>query len=96
MFHEYFFHTGGWVSLESFDPFQELYCFNQCLLDSAFTRTYHVYIGNGDIDTLEVYFAERTERYHLFFNGVDGAPPEETIGTTANSNLVSKETGIAD
>ena len=67
--------------MEQFSPFDEITCFNQCSLDSAFTRTYYVYIGNGDTDTLEVVFEAYTKREAPFYNGVSGGefgytPPE--------------------
>ncbi|MEQ9303268.1 MAG: hypothetical protein RJQ14_05075, partial [Marinoscillum sp.] len=67
--HEAFQYSDGWYSIEGFSPFHEISCFNQCISDSAFTRTYYVYVGNGDTDTMEVYFAERSEEPEAFYNG---------------------------
>lgn len=59
----------GWYSIEYFSPFDELYCFNMCTNDSSFTRTYYMYLGNGDMDTIEIYFPARTNPYKVLFNG---------------------------
>ncbi len=77
MSHKTYQMVDGWVELSYFNPFQEITCFNQCLLDSAFTRTYYVYIGNDDLDTLEVYFPERAQNYTIFYNGVSGEVPDD-------------------
>ena len=49
--------SDGWVVIADLNPFAEITCFNQCLSDSAFTRTYYMYIGNGDTDTIDVFFS---------------------------------------
>ncbi|MEO9473936.1 MAG: hypothetical protein ABJG41_00310 [Cyclobacteriaceae bacterium] len=76
MYHEVNFWVENW-GVVYFNPFHELHCFDLCKLDSAFTRTYYLYLGTEDIDTIEAYFAERTARYHLFFNGVSGEVPSD-------------------
>ncbi len=69
--------SDGWYTIESFSPFEELYCFNQCKLDSAFTRTYFVYLGNGDTDTMEVYFPAHSEKEEVFYNGLNANIPDD-------------------
>ncbi len=75
MYHNPFKYTDGWYIIEWFNPFQEIKCFNQCISDSAFTRTYYIYIGNGDTDTMEVYFPTRSPGPEVFFNGSDARVP---------------------
>ena len=72
MHHRPYSYSDGWYTIEEFSPFQEMYCFNQCKLDSSFTRTYYLYVGNGDTDTLEVFYQSRSEREDTFYNGVSG------------------------
>ena len=76
MYHEIFAFSDGWYTVQNFSVFQEITCFNQCQLDSAFTRTYHVYIGNGDTDTLEVHFPVRSDNYTTYYNGISGELPD--------------------
>lgn len=76
MNHEIFVSVDGWHSVYRFWVFEEISCFNQCLLDSAFTRTYYVYLGNDDTDTMEVYFPERSDHFTTFYNGLSGEFPE--------------------
>jgi hypothetical protein len=76
---------GRWA-VERFNPFQEISCFNQCLLDSAFTRTYYLYIGNGTTDTMEFFFPVRSPGPNAFLNGVSGRiqpdfPKDQSIRT---------------
>lgn len=59
----------GWYTIDRFSPFDELYCFNMCTNDSSFTRTYYMYLGNGDMDTIEAYFPARTNPYKVLYNG---------------------------
>lgn len=80
--HEVFQFSDGWYTIDGFSPFHEITCFNQCISDSAFTRTYYVYIGNGDTDTMEVYFAERSEEPEAFYNGRSGEVPEDRADST--------------
>lgn len=75
MYHKVFF-WNDWNTVEGFGPFQELYCFNQCKLDSAFTRTYFMYLGCTDTDTIEAVFPEHAPTFTLFFNGLDGTIPK--------------------
>ncbi|MBR09561.1 MAG: hypothetical protein CMP48_17985 [Rickettsiales bacterium] len=77
MYHEIFAFSDGWYTVQNFSVFQEITCFNQCQLDSAFTRTYHVYIGNGDTDTLEVHFPVRSDNYTTYYNEVSGELPND-------------------
>ena len=69
--------SDGWYTIEDLDPFREITCFNQCLSDSAFTRTYYMYIGNGDTDTIDVFFPERSGGPEVFFNGDSGEVPDD-------------------
>jgi hypothetical protein len=60
-------------------PYQELNCFNQCIIDSAFSRFYYLYIGNNDWDTIEVHFPAKTERatvMEVYYNKAEGFVPE--------------------
>mgnify|MGYP006999192629 CR=1 FL=1 len=62
-----------------FSPYQELNCFNQCTLDSAFSRSYYIYTGNQDWDTLEIHFPAKTEYatvMEVTFNNMDARVPE--------------------
>lgn len=77
MFYKVFTFSSGWTVVTAFSPFQEIYCFNQCLLDSAFTRTYYLYLGNQDTDTLEVHFPVRSAWYTTTYNGLSGEVPED-------------------
>jgi len=66
--------------ISRFNPFQEITCFNQCLSDSAFSRYYYLYVGNGDMDTIEVHFPanqEYTTIYEFYFNGESGNIPDD-------------------
>jgi len=68
-----------WWVIDGFTPYQELHCFNQCTLDSAFSRFYYIYIGNEDWDTLEVHFPARTKfatYLEVYFNGFDATEPK--------------------
>ena len=68
----------GWNTIDSFNPFDEYYCFNQCLLDSVITVDYYLYTGREDIDTITVYFKPHSEKYYLLFNGKDARIPEDS------------------
>lgn len=89
MHQEAFQYSDGWYSIEGFSPFHEITCFNQCISDSAFTRTYYVYIGNGDTDTMEVYFAERSEEPEAFYNGRSGEVPLDILPDSLGSGRTS-------
>ena len=74
--------ANGWNIFETFGPFQELHCFNQCRLDSAFTRTYYMYLGNGDTDTIEAQFALNEPHPVLYYNGEDATTPDSRVSIT--------------
>jgi hypothetical protein len=79
MFFDIRTHSNGWISFETFGPFQEIHCFNQCLLDSAFALTYYMYLGNGDTDTIEARFALNEPDPVLYYNGKDATRPNDAI-----------------
>lgn len=90
MFHRpHYSQFSKWWSISfSPGPYQELNCFNQCVLDSAFSRFYYVYVGNQDWDTLEVHFPANTTRATLmevYFNGEDGSKPDDRPANTPSS-----------
>lgn len=69
--------SDGWYSIEHFNPFDEITCFDQCKSDSAFTRTYYLNYGGADTDTMEVFFPERDDEPIVSFNGIKGVEREE-------------------
>ena len=71
-------YSDGWYTVEQFSPFDEITCFNQCLLDSAFSREYYIYLGNGDTDTLEVHFPVTSQYEETYYNGISGGDFGET------------------
>ena len=80
--------SDGWWIIAELDPFTEITCFNQCQSDSAFTRTYYMYLGNGDTDTVDVFFPEMAQGPEVFFNGTTGnlpndLPPEAGSGRSS-------------
>lgn len=82
MFHRLFnFEAINWSTISfSPGPYQELNCFNQCVLDSAFSRYYYVYVGNQDWDTVEVHFPANTQWatvMEVYFNGEDATVPDD-------------------
>ena len=88
MHHTPFSYSDGWFTIEEFSPFDELTCFNQCKLDSSFTRTYYVYMGNGDTDTLDVYFKAKSESEETFFNQLTGEVPDDRADSTGSGYSV--------
>ena len=64
--------SDGWYGISFYGVFEEFECFNQCLLDSSFTRTYYLDIGNNDIDTLEVFVEAHKMGPTTFYNGLSG------------------------
>ena len=85
MYHEPYKYSDGWYIIEWFNPFQEIKCFNQCISDSAFTRTYYVYIGNEDVDTMDVFFDKRTQGPEVYYNGVNGRVPFDELPDSLGS-----------
>ncbi|MEO9474335.1 MAG: hypothetical protein ABJG41_02340 [Cyclobacteriaceae bacterium] len=71
--------------LVNFSPFDEIYCFNQCKLDSVVVLNYYLYLGNGDTDTISAYFAPHSEKYYLLHNGKKADVPTKAIGIYPNS-----------
>lgn len=77
MYHEIYDYQNGWYQVTHFSPWQEIYCFNLCLLDSAFVRRYYLYLGRQDWDTLDIHFETHQPDYYMYFNGESGATPED-------------------
>lgn len=69
--------SDGWYSIENFNPFDEITCFDQCKSDSAFTRTYYLNYGGADTDTMEVFFAVRDDEPQVSFNQLSGNVPND-------------------
>lgn len=91
MYHEPFYNQfADWWSIGfSPGPYQELNCFNQCELDSAFSRYYYVYVGNQDWDTVEAHFPANTNVatvMEVYFNGKDATVPENRPETSIETS----------
>lgn len=80
--------SDGWTTIGQFSPFQEITCFNQCVLDSAFTRTYYLHYGGSDTDTMEVFFPERKRDPIIYFNGLNGEVPDDRADSTGTGYSV--------
>jgi hypothetical protein len=74
--------SDGWYTIERFNPFDEITCFDQCKSDSAFTRTYFLNYGGEDTDTMEVFFAARDDDPQVSFNGLPGDVPVDRHDST--------------
>jgi hypothetical protein len=72
-----FLELANWWTINRFDPYDELSCFNPCVNDSAFSRFYFVYVGNLDFDTMEVRWTPNQSYYDVFYNGVDASIPAD-------------------
>ncbi|WP_425389820.1 hypothetical protein [Ekhidna sp.] len=91
MYHELFSYQAiDWWTVQFIPgPYQELNCFNQCLLDSAFSRYYYIYVGNDDWDTVEVHFPANTNRatvMEVYFNDKDASVPTDRPDWTIESS----------
>lgn len=75
--------SDGYWLITNFSPFEEMNCFNMCLVDSAFSRYYYVYVGNNDWDTMEVHFpiTKYALYQEVFYNGVNAQPPDDLPDT---------------
>lgn len=101
MTHDTMYHTTrkiynvDWWTVEfSPGPYQELNCFNQCVLDSAFSRYYYVYVGNQDWDTVEVHFPARTKYagvMEVYFNDQDPRVPDDRTTAAFSSYWFQKK-----
>lgn len=74
--------SNGWYTINRFNPFDEITCFDQCLSDSAFTRTYYLNYGGADIDTFELYFPTHSNGPQAYFNKLSADVPEDRHDST--------------